>query len=48
MTKVAAKLKLKNAGYLLTTSARGGYIAKKGQRTYTADTLNALIAKIFG
>jgi len=43
MTKTAARTKLDNLGYKIVTCMSGGYIATKGQRTYTSSTLNGLV-----
>lgn len=47
MTKKAARNKLEKQGYEIITLMQGGYMAKKFQRTYKADTLNGLIKIIF-
>jgi predicted RNA binding protein YcfA (HicA-like mRNA interferase family) len=46
MTKEQARKKLEKEGYDVVRSG-GSYLAKKGQRTYTSDTLNGLVKKIF-
>ena len=46
MTKEQARKKLKARGYSVSTTANG-YIAKKGQKTYSAETLNGLCKKLF-
>jgi hypothetical protein len=47
MTKAAAKAKLQAKGYEITFCMSGAIIARKGQRSYQANTLNALIKQIF-
>ena len=47
MTKKAARNKLEKHGYKVITLMQGGYIAKKFQRSYKADTLNGLVKIIF-
>lgn len=42
-----ARQKLTNAGYSITASMQGGYIATKGQRTYKSNSINGLIKLIF-
>jgi hypothetical protein len=47
MTKAAAKKKLERKGYEITFCMSGAIIARKGQRSYQANSLNGLIKQIF-
>jgi len=47
MTKEAAQKKLEKAGYTVLFCMSGAIIARKGQRSYQADSLNGLIKQIF-
>jgi hypothetical protein len=47
MKKQTAIAKLENAGYRVTFTTSGNVIATKGQRSYTAKSVNALVNQIF-
>jgi hypothetical protein len=47
MKKQTAIAKLEKAGYRVTFTTSGNVIATKGQRSYTAKSVNALINQIF-
>jgi lipopolysaccharide export system protein LptA len=47
MTTKSAQQKLKNAGYRVVFTTSGNVIATKGQRTYTAASITALLKQIF-
>ena len=47
MTKQTAQQKLGTAGYRVVFTISGKVMATKGQRTYTAASINALVRQIF-
>ncbi len=47
MTKQTAITKLENAGYRVVFTTSGNVIATKGQRSYTAASVNGLVKQIF-
>lgn len=47
MTKQSAIKKLEKNGYSVTFTFSGKVIAKKGQQSYSADSINALISLLF-
>ncbi len=47
MKKQSAIAKLENNGYKVTFVMNGKVIATKGQRSYTANSVNGLVKQIF-
>lgn len=47
MTTQQIRTKIESKGYKVSTLMQGGYIAKKGQQTYKADTITELARIIF-
>ena len=47
MKKQTAIAKLEKAGYRITFTTSGNVIATKGQRSYTAESVNGLVKQIF-
>jgi len=47
MTTQQLRTQLEKKGYKVSTLMQGGYIAKKGQQTYKADTITKLHNIIF-
>jgi uncharacterized protein YaaQ len=47
MTTEQLRTQLEKKGYKVTTLMQGGYIAKKGQQTYKADSITELYNILF-
>lgn len=47
MTTQQLRSKIESKGYKVSTLMQGGYIAKKGQQTYKADSITNLYNQIF-